>query len=107
MAKQFNSENFQKEVLEASKEKPVIVDFFADWCGPCKVQGPIIEDLSQESEETAVVGKLNIDEGQDIASKYGVMSIPTIILFKDGSAQETMVGMQSKESLKSLLERYK
>jgi len=106
MSMKFNSENFEKEVLEASKKKPVLVDFFADWCGPCKMQGPIIDELAEEIKDKAVVGKLNIDESADIAEKYGVMSIPTMIVFKDGEVQETMTGIREKEALKEILEKH-
>jgi len=104
----FNSENFTKEVMEASKGKPVLVDFFAEWCGPCKTQGPIIDELAEEEDikEKIVVGKLNIDEAADIAEKYGVMSIPTMIVFKDGEVKETMTGIREKDVLKEILKKY-
>lgn len=106
MSMEFKSDNFQKEVLEASKGKPVLVDFFAEWCGPCKTQGPIIDELAEEIKDQAVIGKLNIDEAGDIAEKYQVMSIPTMIVFKDGEAQETMTGLRDKEALKEILKKY-
>lgn len=106
MAQQFTEGNFQQEVIEGSKNKPVLVDFYADWCGPCKVQGPIIDQVAEEMGEKAVVGKLNVDEAKETASKYNVMSIPTLILFKDGEAKETFSGMQSKEGLVELIDRY-
>lgn len=105
MEKQFTEEKFNEEVVEASKKKPVLVDFFAAWCGPCKVQAPIIEDVAKEIGDKAVVGKINIEEAQELSGKYGVMSIPTILLFKDGEVKETLVGMQSKESLVELIEK--
>ena len=104
MVKVFNDDNFSEEVLEASKEKPVLVDFFAVWCGPCQAQGPVMEEVSEEAGNKAVVGKLNIDEAQEIAEKYGVMSIPTIILFKYGQVKETLTGLQAKENLLKLFE---
>lgn len=106
MAQQFTSDNFQQQVVEASKEKPVLVDFFAEWCGPCKMQAPIIDELAQDMEGKAVVGKVNVEEEQKVASQYNVMSIPTLILFKDGEAKETMTGMRDKDSLKETLENY-
>ncbi len=106
MAKQFNDQNFEKEVIESSKEKPVLVDFYADWCGPCKMQGPIVDKLSEEMENKAIIGKLNVDEAQETASKYEVMSIPTLIIFKDGEAKETLTGMRDQDSLKESLEKY-
>lgn len=99
MAKQFTDDNFQAEVIEASKEKPVLVDFFAPWCGPCKMQGPIVDEVAEEIGDKAVVGKLNTEEAQKVAQNYNVMSIPTLIIFKGGEAAETMVGMQPKEAL--------
>ncbi len=106
MAKEFSSENFQKEVVENSQNKPVLVDFYAEWCGPCKVQAPIVDDLAKEMKEKAVIGKLNIENEQQIASQYNVMSIPTLIVFKDGEPQETLTGMRDKSSLKGVLEKY-
>jgi len=106
MAKVFNDENFQKEVLEASKKKPVLVDFFAPWCGPCKIQGPIIDEVAEDLGEKAVVGKINTEEAPETSNRYGVMSIPTIILFKDGEPKETLNGLQSKEALVEIIEKY-
>ncbi|MCD4693888.1 thioredoxin [bacterium] len=106
MTKQFNDQNFDKDVVEASKEKPVLVDFFAEWCGPCKMQGPIIDSLSEEIGDKAIIGKLDVEEAQQIASKYEVMSIPTLLLFKDGEIKEKIVGMRDKDSLKEILEKY-
>jgi len=106
MAKEFTDSNFEKEAIEASKEKPVLVDFFASWCGPCKMQGPIVEELAEEMKEKAILGKLDTEKNQDTASKYDVMSIPTLIIFKDGKIAETMVGLQNKENLKSTIEKY-
>ena len=106
MAKIFNDDNFNKEVIEASKEKPVLVDFFASWCGPCKIQGPIIDEVAEGLGEKAVVGKLNTEEAPETSSRYGVMSIPTIILFKDGETKETLNGLQSKEALGEVIKKY-
>jgi len=103
MAKVFNDDNFEKEVIEMSKEKPVLVDFFAEWCGPCQMQGPIIDEVAEAMGDKAAVGKLNVDESRKVAGEYGVMSIPTLLLFKDGKIAETMVGIQAKESLIKLL----
>jgi len=106
MTKHFNNDNFQKEVIDASKDKPVLVDFFAEWCGPCKMMSPVIDELADEMKENAIIGKLNTEESQAIAGKYNVMSIPTLIVFKDGEVKETLVGMQPKESLQATLEKY-
>lgn len=105
MSQEFNKTNFEKEVIEASKMKPVVVDFYATWCGPCKLQGPIIDELAQILGEKAVVGKLNVDEEQEIAGNYGVMSIPTILVFKGGQVAETLVGLNSKASLMAIIEK--
>lgn len=106
MSKQFNDANFQTEVIEMSKTKPVLVDFFAVWCGPCKMQGPIIDEVSDLMGDKASVGKLNTDEAQAVAIKYGVMSIPTLMIFKDGEVKETMVGVQPKDGLLEIVKKY-
>lgn len=82
MEKTFTTANFEKEVLQA--DKPVLVDFYADWCGPCKMMGPVVEQLAEELDGTAYVGKLNVDDNEEIAMKYGVMTIPTLMVFKNG-----------------------
>jgi len=89
---------FEEKVLKES-EKPVIVDFWAPWCGPCQMMGPILEDLSEDVSDSAIVGKLNVDENPETAGKYGVMSIPTLIIFKNGEPVKQLVGVQSKEAL--------
>lgn len=81
-------------------DTPVLVDFWAPWCGPCKIVGPIVEALSQEYQGKLKVGKLNVDENPQSAGNYGVMSIPTLILFKKGQPVKTMVGAQGKDVLK-------
>ncbi len=91
------SSNFEKEVYEA--EMPVLVDFYADWCGPCKAMAPVVEALAQEYEGKAKIGKINVDENQNIAMKYGVMSIPTFIVFKSGRAISKLIGAQDKKVL--------
>lgn len=106
MAKHFTDDNFQSEVIEASKEKPVLVDFFAAWCGPCKMIAPIIEELANEMEGKAIVGKLDTETAGKTAGDYNVMSIPTLIIFKDGEAKETLMGAQPKENLATALEKY-
>jgi|SRR3989338_5447704 len=96
---QFTDQNFQKEVLESNK--PVFVDFFAPWCGPCQQLGPIVEKLAQEYEgKDITIGKMNIDENMETPEKYGVMSIPTLLFFKNGEVVEQLRGMQSEVALK-------
>ena len=100
---EFTDKNFNEEVLKS--KVPALVDFWAPWCGPCRMQGPIIEELEKDYAGKPVkIGKLNVDENGDVAQKYGVMSIPTLLLFKDGKIVEQMVGVQSKESLKGKLD---
>lgn len=97
MELKLNSENFEKEVLNS--EKPVLVDFYADWCGPCKMMGPIIEEIANELQGKAKVGKINVDENQDLAIQYEVMSIPTMVVFKNGKEAKRFVGVRDKEEL--------
>ncbi len=100
MELKLSSENFKKEVLNS--EKPVLVDFYADWCGPCNAMAPVIEELAKELERKAKVGKINVDENSDIAVEYNVMSIPTLIVFKNGKEEKRLVGLRDKEELLSL-----
>jgi thioredoxin 1 len=99
----FTEQNFEAEVLKS--EKPTLVDFWAPWCGPCQVMGPIVEELAKEMGDKAKVGKLNVDENSEIAQKFSVMSIPTIIIFKGGKVIKQFVGVQSKETLKEELSK--
>jgi len=97
MANEFTTDNFEKEVLSA--DKPVLVDFWAEWCGPCKMIGPVIEELYKEYDGKAVIGKLNVDENQDIATNYNIRSIPTLLVFKNGEIVDKIVGAVSKSVL--------
>ena len=98
----FSKDTFDTEALGAAG--PVLVDFWAPWCGPCKMLGPIIEQLGDEMDGKAVIGKVDIDEEPDLAARYGVMSIPTVILFKNGEQAARMVGLQSKQALVRMIE---
>lgn len=98
----FTDENFESEVLNS--DKPVLVDFWAVWCGPCKAIAPIVEDLATEYEGKLKVGKLDVDNNQDSAIKYGVRSIPTLLIFKDGKVQETIIGAVPKTHILQKLE---
>jgi thioredoxin 1 len=97
MANVFTTDNFEKEVLSA--DKPVLVDFWAEWCGPCKMIGPVIEELHKDYEGKAIIGKLNVDENQDIATNYNIRSIPTLLVFKNGEIVDKIVGAVSKSVL--------
>jgi len=103
MAQQFNEKNFEAEVLQS--EVPVLVDFWAPWCGPCKVMGPVIDELARDFEGRAKVGKVNVDENRALAEQFGIMSIPTLIIFKGGRAAGQMVGTASKSLLAKKLEQ--
>ncbi len=95
------SENFEQEVLKAAQ--PVVIDFWASWCGPCKMFSPIVDEFAEENEDKVKVGKVNIDDEPDLASRFGVMSIPTAILFKNGQAVQSMVGVQPKAKLEEMV----
>ena len=94
------SENFEKEVLQS--DKPVLIDFYADWCGPCKMLSPVVDEVAKENENIKVV-KINVDEAQDIAIKYQVMSIPTLVVIKDGKEVNRSVGVISKSEIISMV----
>ncbi len=95
--------NFEKEVLQS--DKPVLVDFWAVWCGPCQMQGPIVEEVAVSVAGKAKVGKLNVDENPNVAQQYGIMSIPTIMIFESGTVVKQFIGVQSKETLLSELNK--
>ncbi len=99
---EFTDQNFEQEVLKANV--PVLVDFWAPWCGPCQMMGPIIKELAEQMGEKAKVGKLNVDENGSIASQYGIMSIPALKIFKGGKVVKEYVGVQVAENLKKALE---
>lgn len=99
----FSDQDFETQVLKA--DKPVMVDFYADWCGPCKLAGPVIDELTEEYKDKMVIGKVNVDENQAIGSKYGVMSIPTVIIFKAGKEVDRMSGFSGKEGYLRLIKK--
>ncbi len=99
----FTDHNFSDEVLKS--DKPVVVDFWAPWCTPCRIVGPIVDELAKEFEGKVKVGKLNVDENQQVSGQFNVMSIPTILFFKNGQPVESVVGAQSKEVIKQKMEK--
>jgi thioredoxin 1 len=102
MAHQFTDAAFEKEVLKSAQ--PVLVDFWAPWCGPCRMLGPIVEEVAGEYAGRALVGKVNTDENPEVASQYNISSIPTLLFFKGGQVIDQMVGVQSKGTIKAKLD---
>ncbi|MBC7429505.1 MAG: thioredoxin [Bacteriovorax sp.] len=94
--------HFESDVLKA--ETPVLVDFWAEWCGPCRVLGPILDDVAKELGEKVQIVKVNVDDNPELAQKYGIRGIPTMIFFKNGLAAKTLVGVQAKDEIKKSLE---
>ncbi len=101
MATEFTDANFKSEVL--ASDKPVLVDFWAPWCGPCKMVGPIVEKLAKELSATVKIGKLNVDDNPAVSSDYGIQSIPTMILFKGGKPVATTQGFQPEPRLREFI----
>ena len=95
------NENFEAEVLKS--DKPVLIDFWAEWCGPCRMLSPVVDQVAEEV-DTVKIGKVNVDNDPELAKKYGVMSIPTLILFKNGEVVATSVGVKPKAEIKKLIE---
>ena len=104
MALELTNDNFKEKVLE--NQGVAFVDFWAEWCGPCRLIGPVVEDLSKDYEGTATIGKLNVDDNREIAAQYGIMSIPTLLFFKNGEVVDKLVGVASKSDLKKKLDAH-
>ena len=105
MALEFTDANFATEVLKS--DKPVLVDFWAPWCGPCKMVGPIVEKLAGELGESIKIGKLNVDDNPATAQEYGVMSIPTMLIFKGGKVAGSTMGFQPEPRLREFINAHK
>ncbi|MBK7384748.1 MAG: thioredoxin [Flavobacteriales bacterium] len=102
MALEFTDSNFEELVLKS--DKPVVVDFWAEWCGPCRMVGPVVQEIAAEYEGKAVVGKLNVDQNAQVSMKYGIRSIPTILFFKNGEVVDRSVGAVPKSQLTQKLD---
>lgn len=94
--------NFKNEVLDS--KQPVLVDFWAEWCGPCRMLSPVVDRIASANEGKIAVGKMNVDENQDTPQKYGIQGIPTLLFFKNGSVVQQIVGFQSQESIQSVID---
>ena len=103
MALQITDSNFEETVLKS--DKPVMVDFWAEWCGPCRMVGPIIDELSEEYEGKAIIGKIDIDSNQQYAAQFGVRNIPTVLVFKDGELVDRKVGVSSKNDYAEAIDK--
>lgn len=104
MVQQLTADNFDDIVL--SGDLPVLVDFWAPWCGPCKAAGPIVDEIADDYADHLVVGKVNVDEEAELAHRYDVMSIPTVVLFKDGEEVDRKIGFGGREGYEGLLSKY-
>lgn len=107
MPKNVTDQDFNKEVIEISQNKPVLVDFWAPWCGPCKAMAPVLEQVEETLGEAALIAKVDVDENSELSSKYGIQSIPCLKIFRNGEEVDEIIGMQSMETLVSKLNEHK
>jgi len=98
-----NDENFEEEIIKS--DKPALVDLWAPWCGPCNAIAPIVEELAEQYKDKIKVAKLNVDDSPGTATNYGVRSIPTLLLFKDGAVEDTLIGLVGKERLEDFIKK--
>ena len=103
-AKPITESDFETNVL--GSEKPILVDFWAEWCGPCRMIAPVLEEVAEQYEGKASIMKMNVDENINVPQRYGIRGIPTLIMFKDGQEQERIVGAVSKEAITKVMEKY-
>jgi thioredoxin 1 len=101
---EFTDSNFEQEVLKS--DKPVLVDFWAEWCAPCRMVAPAVEAIAEQYSDRAKVGKLNVDQNQNVTVRYSIRGIPTLLIFKGGQIQEQVVGATSKDNLVKLIEKH-
>jgi len=104
MAQIFTDQNFDELVLKS--DKPVVVDFWAEWCGPCRMLAPVVEELSEEFKGSALIGKLNVDENAEVSMRYGIRSIPTLLFFKNGELVDKQVGVVPKNVLAEKIKKH-
>lgn len=104
MAVEITDSNFKENVLD--NNGVALIDFWAEWCGPCRLIGPVVEELSKEYEGKATIGKLNVDDNREVAAQYGIMSIPTLLIFKNGQVVEKHVGLATKNDLKRKIDAH-
>ncbi len=102
--KSLTAQDFENEVI--ASDKPVLVDFYADWCGPCRVLSPVVAELADEYADRIAVRKVDVDTNPELAGQFGVRSIPTLVLFKDGRAKDVVVGAQPKSKISAVIERH-
>ena len=100
----YDKDNFEKKVVDS--DQMVLVDFFATWCGPCKMAAPILEELAEEYKDKVVFGKVDVGEERELAQEFGIMSVPTVVLFKSGKPVDKMIGFPGKDGYKQLIEKH-